>query len=148
MLLRCISTFNSNVSRMDTWYYSFNLFFPKKKNNEIHRSLLLIDIDQQQFELTRYSTVQVYLLDFVDYCNDIIDIHPSTTPQYKCAVKVNHSDSRFKLFFFSHLNRLWYIHFIYYQYLFPKKNLHNYRIVSNRNVQLRISSISSTKFLK
>jgi len=23
----------------------------------------------------------------VDYCNDIIDIHPSTTPQYKCAVK-------------------------------------------------------------
>jgi hypothetical protein len=25
----------------------------------------------------------------VDYCNDIIDIHPSTTPQYKCAVKVN-----------------------------------------------------------
>jgi len=47
------------------------------------------DIDQQQYELTRYATVQVYLLDFVDYCNDIIDIHPSTTPQYKCAVKVN-----------------------------------------------------------
>ncbi|CAF3732668.1 unnamed protein product [Adineta steineri] len=45
------------------------------------------DIDQQQYELTRYSTVLTHLLDFVDYCNDIIDIHPSTTPQYKCAVK-------------------------------------------------------------
>lgn len=49
----------------------------------------LVDIDQQQYELTRYSTVQLSLLDFVDYCNDIIDIHPSTTPQYKCAVKVD-----------------------------------------------------------
>ncbi|CAF0771141.1 unnamed protein product [Rotaria sordida] len=45
------------------------------------------DIDQQQYDLTRYSTVLIHLLDFVDYCNDIIDIHPSTTPQYKCAVK-------------------------------------------------------------
>ncbi|CAF1971934.1 unnamed protein product [Rotaria magnacalcarata] len=45
------------------------------------------DIDQQQYDLTLYSTVIVHLLDFVDYCNDIIDIHPATTPQYKCAVK-------------------------------------------------------------
>ncbi|CAF1551321.1 unnamed protein product, partial [Adineta ricciae] len=45
------------------------------------------DIDQQQDDLTRYSTVLSHLLDFVDYCNDIIDVHPSTTPQYKCAVK-------------------------------------------------------------
>lgn len=50
---------------------------------------LFIDTDQQQTDLARYSTVVVNLLDFVDYCNDIIDIHPSTTPQYKCAVKVS-----------------------------------------------------------
>jgi hypothetical protein len=27
------------------------------------------------------------LLDFIDYCNEVIDIHPSNTPQYKCAMK-------------------------------------------------------------
>jgi hypothetical protein len=38
----------------------------------------------------------------VDYCNDIIDIHPSTTPQYKCAVKVNSnilSNHRHRMFY-------------------------------------------------
>ena len=53
-----------------------------------HRNIPFVDIDQQQYELTRYATVLPTLLDFADYCNDIIDIHPSTTPQYKCAVKV------------------------------------------------------------
>jgi len=45
------------------------------------------DYELQQTELGRFSDVFKHLLDFVDYCNEVIDIHPSTTPQYKCAVK-------------------------------------------------------------
>ena len=60
---------------------NFNIFF------------FLLDIDQQQYEMTQHSTIITHLLDFVDYCNEVIDIHPSTTPQYKCAVKVNANGS-------------------------------------------------------
>lgn len=75
-------------------FFSFKHFSNGHQVNKLnafdkHVNISSVDIDQQQYELTRYATVLPILLDFVDYCNDIIDIHPSTTPQYKCAVKVN-----------------------------------------------------------
>ena len=101
------------------------------------------DIEQQQYELTRYASVQTSLLDFIDYCNEIIDIHPSNTPQYKCAVKVSARS------FYSHSilrhSSLWFTPSISYRFSSPEKNHAIYPLIYNRKKQWPISSICFTK---